>query len=585
MTTREKFTVAVHGLTPTFVEAAAAIALGIAALAAWAGGWHAEVWGATISVRAVWRPLVIAAVLAVARWLLIRDRVGRLAQFSDASARVVAGSVLAAGLLAWTTYLSPYLGGADSYGYVSAAERLREGALIRPEPLAAMLPYPEAVFAATPLGYVPAARVAGASVPAYPLGLPALMAVAATIGGPRAPFYVPLLMGLVLVGVCHWIAFRWTGDRVIALAASAAVAFHPVVFAYAIQAMSDVPATALYLLAAACLMHERGSMAFLGGMAGGLAMITRPALLPGVAALALVPLMTGVNRRRRIAVFALVLGVSVVVQLWLQWYLYGHPLGNGYGGTTDLFALSFLPANARSYGYWAIVMHGPIWILGLLLGVLRLRERSARAVLAAAVVGALLPHAFYRPYDHWETLRFILPLLVVGTIDAVIGLFTATLASPKLAAELHASEGGRRSVGPRTRNWIGLTLVIVMIAFWVRWLDRAHVLQLARAEERFRQAGDLVERATPDQAVVLASLHSGSLRYYAHRQTLDWARIPDGQFDATVAALSARGRPVFVMLDGDEERVQFEARHAHALERWLPAGQRRDIRLYESPAR
>ena len=99
--------------------------------------------------------------------------------------------------------MSPYLGGADSYGYVSASERLRAGTLIQPEPLAAVLPYPDGIFPATPLGYVPAARQPGASVPAYPLGLPALMALATEIAGARAPFYVPLVMGLVLIATCY----------------------------------------------------------------------------------------------------------------------------------------------------------------------------------------------------------------------------------------------------------------------------------------------------------------------------------------------------------------------------------------------
>jgi hypothetical protein len=189
-------------------------------------------------------------------------------------------------------------------------------------------------------------------------------------------------------------------------------------------------------------------------------------------------------------------------------------------------------------------------------------------MLAGPLLVASAPYAVYRTYDHWETLRFVLPLLVAATLAAVAGLF-------------HVARG----LLPRVGTWIALALTVVMLAQWVRWLDREHVFQRAVFEERFARTGELVSRATPDNAVVLTSLHSGSVRYYARRRTVDWARIPRGEFDRTVAALERDGRAVFVLLDGEEERLQFEARHGQVLdsERWLPAGQVRDVRMYEAP--
>ena len=427
------------GLSPAVaIEGVAAVALGVAALAVWLGGWHTEFLGVSLSVRAVSRPLFLVAALLALRWFLT-PRVDRRRHFADAGARVFTGAIVTAGVLAWTTFVSPHLGGADSYGYVSASERLRAGTLIQPEPLASVLPYPDAIFPATPLGYVPAARQPGASVPAYPLGLPALMALATEIAGPRAPFYVALVMGLVLMATCYGMVYRWTREPVIALAASGALAFHPVVFAYAIQAMSDVPATALFLLAAACLMSERPGLAFLGGLAGALAFITRPALFPGTAALALIAIISGRNSTRRVTGFAAALAIGVVVQLSLQWYLYGHPLGNGYGGASDLFSFGHLPTNVRSYAYWSVAMHGSFWLVAFVLGLWLHRDASAYALLAAASVAAVIPYAIYRPYDHWETLRFILPLLVVSTLVAIVGLF----------------KGARRSAGPHAGTVAG----------------------------------------------------------------------------------------------------------------------------------
>jgi hypothetical protein len=277
----------------------------------------------------------------------------------------------------------------------------------------------------------------------------------------------------------------------------------------------------------------------------------------------------GANRVTRAVGFVAVVAIGLALQAWLQSELYGHPLANGYGTTEELFSLGFLGANVRSYGYWIVMMHGAIWILAFLRGLVAVKDRPLQALLAASAIAAIAPYAIYRTYDHWETLRFILPLLVVMTMFAAIG-----------ALELVAAFAPRPAA-----TWAGLALLIVMVAGWARWLDRENVLALARAEDRYALAGDLISRVTPADAVIIASLHSGSLRYYAKRQTVDWARIPPDHFDAAVNALTTHGHRVFLMLDGQEERQLFETRHGTVIdrERWLPAGQRRNIRVYEAP--
>ena len=558
--------------------AIAAVLTGVAILAAWMDGWHASIFGINLSVRAIWRPLAVALALFVAHTLRRRDGTIRAAEVSTNLARVISGALLVAGVLGWLAYLSPYVGGADSYGYVSAAERLRAGTLVQREPLADILPA-ESVVAATPLAYVPAPHVAHATSPAYPLGLPAQMAVASALFGPRAVFYVQIVMGIVLIATCYALAFRVSRDHTASLAVAAAVAVHPVVFAYAIQAMSDVPATAWYLLAGAMLMFEHRALAPLAGVAGSVALLTRPALAPGVLALALVPAVAGANRITRTIAFTGVVAIGIVVQAWLQSHLYGSPLANGYGASDELFSLRFLWPNLRSYGYWVFAMHGMVWLIASAAGVYLIRDRSMRALAAAAAFAAFVPYSVYRTYDHWETMRFILPVLVVMTILAVVALFRIFM--PLRPAVAKATADTRKIAGP----WIALGLLALMLAGWVRWLDREQVLMLARAEDRYALAGELIERVTPDDAVVLASLHSGSLRYYAKRQTIDWAKIPSDHFDAVVHALETHGHPVFLMFDGPEERRLFETQHGTVIEqqRWLPAGQRRNIRVYEAP--
>jgi hypothetical protein len=141
------------------------------------------------------------------------------------------------------------------------------------------------------------------------LGLPALMAVISIVAGPRAPLFVAPFAGVVLVAVCCWIALLFAGDR-----------------------------TAAPLRAVA-----------LAGVAASVAFLIRPALLPGAAALAIIPIMTGNRRTVRVAIFASAIAIGIGLQVWSQWYFYGHPLANGYGPASVLFSLGYLPANARSY--------------------------------------------------------------------------------------------------------------------------------------------------------------------------------------------------------------------------------------------
>ena len=137
-------------LTAT-VEICCAVAAGVAALAAWTDGLRGELFGVTVGVRDPVRPLALAVVLLAVRWFIARRRESPSTVLAVAVPRVMAGSVLIAGVLAWIHYLSPYLGGADSYECVSAGERIRSGALVQREALAHLIPDPDA---AIPLGYV-----------------------------------------------------------------------------------------------------------------------------------------------------------------------------------------------------------------------------------------------------------------------------------------------------------------------------------------------------------------------------------------------------------------------------------------------
>jgi hypothetical protein len=536
---------------------------GLAALAA--GPLRLDVGDASLSVRTVSRPLVAAAAIFLARALAVPAAERRLVS-AHASARVALLAITVAAVLGWIAYRSPTVGGADSYGYVSAAQRIARGSLIEPEPIASMLPFEDAIRAAVPLGYVPSPRAPDASAPAYPLGLPLIMAAAATIGGQDAPFAVAPLMGLILLGAAWLVARAWYADPFVALLGVALLAAHPLVFTYAIQPMSDVPAAACLTLAVAALARERFLLA---GAGAGAALLIRPALAPAAAVFVLIPFITrGREGWRASLVAAGPIVCAAAAHALLQNYLYGSVLASGYGSVGGLFGLDRIAVNLRSYTYWAPLSIG-LPLLGAAAVGLIVSPRAPRAVVMLMSAAVLVPHLPYRTYDHWETLRFLLPALVLLTITAGSGL--AAIA--------------RRVAGSRTGPVVAAAVAMAIAWSWIGWLQSQGVFTMPEHERRHRLAAEMAARSTPAGAVILALQHTGSLRYYAGRDTVNWDQMPQGSLRATVRALQEHGRPVYVMTDSDEERVRFRERHGPVLEEdgWLPAGQRRNVQLYEAP--
>lgn len=75
--------------------------------------------------------------------------------------------------------------------------------------------------------------------------------------------------------------------------------------------------------------------------------------------------------------------------------------------------------------------------------------------------------------------------------------------------------------------------------------------------------GRTVAEHTPENAVVLAVQHSGSVRYYANRVTLRYDWLADDQLDEAVRDLALKGRRAFILVDDWEEK-EFKARFTPA---------------------
>lgn len=542
---------------------------GALALIAWADeGLRTAVFGVTISFRDPLRPLLAALPL-----LLIR---ARLARVSGRPAPPILPAVpLVSVVLAFVGYVLLHLttvsGGADSYGYVSAASLLRHASLSVAPPEADWLPVGNPLEVLSPLGYVPRAGDRSI-VPIYPLGFPLVIALASTIlPFDLTAYLVAPVAAVAVLFLVFRIAHRWSHDRATAWLATALVAWDPLVVTYAKQPMSDVVATAWLLAAVWALVRETPRPA-LAGVAAGVSFLTRPGGLGAVAALALLTvLQQPASRMRALAHFAAGVAPWVAVQALLQWHLFGSPWQTGYGSLGALYAGTSVIENLRIYGQALISIHSLAWLVAVLAGLVALRRDRAAWVVTLLVV-SIAPYLLYFRFDHWETLRFILPAVVLLDVCAAAG--AAWLARRALPI-----------------GWRPSALVVAAVLACLNaaaFLRAEGVPRLMEQERRYALTADWVAQHTAPTALVLSGQHSGSIRHYAGRTTLRWDLMAPSDLEPVLQSARARGISVYTALDRAEQEP-FDARFAQSLGRSttpapltrLPGAQIGNVQVWE----
>jgi 4-amino-4-deoxy-L-arabinose transferase-like glycosyltransferase len=428
---------------------------------------------------------------------------------------------------------------------VSASQLLLRGRLIDAAPVADLISAANRYRLASPLGWAPAPGGEGI-VPTYPLGLPALMALFSIVGGPEAVYAVAPVMGLLTLWLVYRAAHRHL-DEPTALLAVVTVAWNPVFIAYAKQPMSDVPATAWLLVSLVLAFSRSAGSAVWAGFAAGAAFLTRPAL---VLAGGLVPLlaMRGATPRRRALLSSMGVAAAVVTQMLLQSVLFGTAFTSGYGTADRLFSWRALSENLDIYARQAGVALGWLWLGGMLVGLGAVPRATAAAVVTLTAAVAL-PYLFYLRFDHWETLRFLLPALVPLSVVVAVGVARVARATRHPAA-----------VAAVVLVFAGLTAVR-----GERLLRLSSAWDIQSLEARYPLAGQWLSVNTPPGSVALASQHSGSARWYGHRDTLRWDLMTPEDLGTTVRELHARRVSTYVVLEGAETAV-FHARFRGVLD-------------------
>ena len=326
------------------------------------------------------------------------------------------------------------------------------------------------------------------------------------------------------------------------LIAAILVAFSPIFVFQSLEPMSDVPATAWWLLAWVLALSRGGGAAFAAGMSVSAAVLTRPNLMP--LALVLVAVAAGkAPRWRRATLFiaGMVPGCLAVAALNTFWY--GSPLASGYGTLEHLYAWNRAIPNLHHYWSWMMEVESAVVLLAVA-GPFVARAMPAAAAMLAfffALLGCYLP---YFVYDTWPFLRFLLPgiplLLVLAS--TVIVWFLARLPLPFRAAPLF--------------------LVCSLLPIWyLKTADSLHVFDIQRAEHRYMSVGQYVGAVLPPSAVVLTVIQSGSVRMYGRRPTLRWDLLEPDRLDETLDGLRAAGYIPYVLLESWEDDL-FRARFA-----------------------
>jgi len=536
------------------VGVAAALALAWAVLVWISGGTTIAVAGLRVSSTDPIRPLVGAALLA-AMYVLTSGR-QRVREDAALARRLATASRLAAVLaaaigvtaIAQSSYTAS---GADAYAYVTQADLLLAGTLTVPVPMANEVPWPAPLSTFVPFGYAAVADKSAIASAVGP-GLPLLMALFKAIGGHAALFLVVPITAALLV----WSTFgigRALGSSSLGLGAAWLVATSPAFLTMIKEPMSDVPAAAFWALATWKALDTSRWSTVVSGVAAAIAILIRPNLVPLAAVLGAWMLWPRAedsvrNRLRSFVVFSVPVVLACVAIASINQALFGSPLASGYGATEQLFSAANVLTNIHRYGAWLAETQTPLVFAGLIALIVpasRLWPEPGAwrgALMLASIVAVVFAmYAFYMPFDAWWFLRLLLPAwpaLCIGT--------AALIAAASRFARTRARD-------------VQVVALIALGLYTAVLASRLHVFPDNEGERRYATVAELVRQATDPSSMILASIHTGPIRYYAGRDTMRFDLLNEEWLDRAIAWLNEHGRHPYILIE-DWERPIFEKR-------------------------
>jgi len=502
------------------------------------------------------RAVALALILALAYVLAYREDArshasgvmalgAAVRQFVDARAGLIAFAIAGGVFVVGVVYGQHVAGGSDSYGYVSQADLWLEGDLVVEQPIVQKVPWPDARWSVTPLGYRPTDD-GRAMVPTYSYGLPVLMALGKLIAGMCGLYLVAPLLGALTVGMTYVLGAQvWS--RIVGVAAAALMATSPVLLFMQVNQMSDAPVSGLFAAALVLSLSRLRGAAFWTGAVVSLAIFVRPNLAP-LGAIFLGWFIVRAADWRHRARAALWFGAGgfplVAVGAITNALVHGAPWKSGYGPLHAYYSWLYPPENVRLYGLWLLENETPfVVLLAVPLLMLRRVDAECRAriqYLAAFAAGVGLCYLFYTPYDAWWYLRFYLPAFPVMFVLAVIGMRQLL---------------GRLPAPPRLIAFA--TVIGVVLIVRTHQVQRQGILQLWEAGAVYTSAAEYVRTKLPSNAVILTVQHSGSIRYHGERFTVRWDWIGPEWWPRALHVLRDLGyRPYLLVSRFEEDQLR-----------------------------
>ena len=505
-----------------------------------------------LRVHDPWRPAIVAIaalvvfVVAKGRWEDVRGWSTIADRFDD---RLAAALLAAAVCVAGIAYATTAASGSDAYGYVSQADAWLSGQLKIPQLWAQQAPWPSSRWSFSPLGWRPGdadGPDAWSLVPSYSPGLPLIMAGAKLVGGQEGMFWVVPIAGGLLVLATFGLGRR-LGDSRAGLVAAWLVATSPVVLFMLMAPMTDVPVAAAWTIACYFAFGDSAGAALAAGAAAAVAILIRPNLVFEAGPLGLWFLVRGwrSGRWRRAIGHAATFGASascgIAAVAIINQRLYGSPFVSGYGGFSGWFTRANIATNAQHYLGWLIYAQTPVALAGLAALVVPLKrlwpgvkDRAIFAIIGLYLSALALQYFAFLVFDAWWYLRFLiagLPFVLLG-VGAIATAF-ARARKPVLT----------------------LAAAIAVAALGVRDFRVAAAessFHLWEGERRYVSMAKLVRTSTEPTSVIYSMQHSGSLRYYAGRLTLNYANLDGEWLDRSVAWIVERGSHPYLVLESWE---------------------------------
>jgi hypothetical protein len=316
----------------------------------------------------------------------------------------------------------------------------------------------------------------------------------------------------------------------------------PIVLFLSLWVMSDVPAGVMWTASAwaALTRSRRGAIA--AGVFAALGLLIRPNLAP----LAVVPfawmVLTGetADRMRRAVLFCTPVALAALAIGALNATWFGSPLASGYGDASARFGLQYIWPNLRHYPAWLVDSQSPWIVAAAAVSLVALRrgspDREAIALAWAVVLVTFLCYVAYAAYEPWWYLRFLIPGL--GAFYAVAAAGLSVLANRI-----------RRPWGPLAASLV----LLLTLLHSVRYTTAQQMFgPFQQSEHRYADLGVFIGRELPRNAVIFATQHGGSIRYYGGRHTLRYDLLDREWVPRAATDLEAMGLHPFLAIEDGE---------------------------------